>query len=67
MRIGFGKSYYANAVGMALGNPGDKQLFKKFIQTFNLGRRNQSVFPVTRTIDSAFNPLGWIKLTLNEV
>lgn len=63
LRVGFGKSYFYNSIGLAIWNA-NKDAFKKFVRLFRLGKPSQSVFPITRTVLTVgAEPLGWIKIS----
>ncbi len=73
LRIGSGKSYFDNSVGMAIFER-DKDAFFQLRKTENLGKapgeknfKPRFVFPITRSlIDQTFEPTGWIKIGLNQ-
>src|SRR5690606_13447122 len=71
LRIGSGKSYFDNSIGIAICLK-NEDAFKKLREFYELGKapkeRNFSPkepFPITRTIISELTlPLGWIKFSL---
>ncbi|MEO1655217.1 MAG: hypothetical protein AAFU64_16845, partial [Bacteroidota bacterium] len=63
LRVGAGKSYYYNSIGMALLKA-SPATFKRMMSLFSLGKVGQKIFPITRTITTTTKaPLGWIYLT----
>lgn len=81
-RIGFGKGYYLNSLGVAIydyvSREGKEELFDKFEGFINkqFARRDRfgniseidlDEFPKTRLfVSSTQEPLGWIKIELND-
>lgn len=74
LRLGIGKGYYMNSIGVALFNAdpsGEKYKFKKILELYQYHKiRNKTVdldpyeFPITKVIDSIHQqPIGWVKLT----
>jgi CRISPR type III-A-associated RAMP protein Csm5 len=71
LRIGSGKSYYDNSIGMAiyLQNP---NAFRSLQAKYKLGMaprqkvyKIKNIFPITRTVISGYNiPMGWVKIQL---
>ena len=75
MRIGFGKTYYDNSIGLALYHH-DKEVFRHFRKLLGLGRNPVSKklvegrFPTTRSFAAhdarPDAPLGWVELVFHE-
>ena len=73
LRLGSGKGYYFNSIGLALYNAdktNNKVLFYKFLKQMKFKsskkyRLHATEFPLTRVLDlETYNPLGWVKLEL---
>jgi len=65
LRIGSGKTFMYNSVGLAIYKT-DKNAFDKFIQLLRFKRAKQSIFPVTRLLSlKDSQQLGWIKIEHN--
>ena len=69
MRIGLGKTFYDNSLGMALLNYAEDEheeginAFRKFRELIFKVKPEQDLFPVTRTITTYKHfPMGWVKL-----
>ncbi len=76
INIGFGKSYYANSIGILLFDiaesdefyseyPNDN-LFMEFISLAEMGAPDQEEFPITKALNPHGLPLGWVKLELQN-
>lgn len=66
LRIGSGKNYFHNSIGLALYKQ-NKDSFNKMAQLFRLGKgkSTQKLFPITRVLSThKFTPLGWVKISL---
>lgn len=70
--LGFGKSFFYNSIGMLVLDWTDKEqrisnegLFKKYCHLFFLGKTGQKRFPLTRTVTSEGEAMGWVKLVKN--
>jgi CRISPR-associated protein Csm5 len=69
--IGFGKSFFYNSIGMLIydwkGAGSDDKLtpFQKYCKLSFLGRDGQRDFPLTKTLTSSSEPMGWVKLVVN--
>jgi CRISPR type III-A-associated RAMP protein Csm5 len=64
LRIGAGKTWYYNAIGLALHqkNPGT---FTRMRRLFEIGKPRQEKFPLTKVMASAvLKPLGWVRVSL---
>ena len=72
IRIGSGKTYFDNSLGVALLNYAEDH-HEKGIEAFDLCRKvffgvsqNQPLFPITRTLATEGNiAMGWVKLSQN--
>jgi len=73
LRLGSGKGYYFNSIGLALfktDRTNNKVLFYKFLKQMKFkGSKKYGLhaneFPLTRVIDlKTQEPLGWVKLEL---
>ncbi len=73
LRLGSGKGYYFNSIGLALYNAdktNNKILFYKFLKQMKFKSSKKyglhaTEFPLTRVLDfKTSNPLGWVKLEL---
>ncbi|WP_299453043.1 type III-A CRISPR-associated RAMP protein Csm5 [uncultured Microscilla sp.] len=69
LRIGAGKSYFHNSIGLALWQADDKhKVFEDFRYIFyNELNYDNELFPKTRTLVSQpYCPLGWVRLAKDE-
>jgi len=65
LRLGFGKSFFDNSIGLAIYKA-SRETFMKYVKLFQLGKPHQKVFPVTRTICTVpFLPTGWVKMIIH--
>ncbi|NMC58563.1 MAG: type III-A CRISPR-associated RAMP protein Csm5 [Candidatus Methanofastidiosa archaeon] len=65
MRLGFGKSFFDNSLGLAVYQA-DKDVFYQYVRLFRLGKPMQKEFPVTRAFCSnPVRPLGWLELSIS--
>lgn len=65
LRLGSGKTYFNHAVGWAIYEQ-SIPLFKRLVRLLKLGKRDQDLFPITRSVVTTTNePLGWVQLTLS--
>ena len=68
MRLGLGKTYFDNSLGLALLNyiedtQKDDQMFRAFRKVLLDVPEEAEFFPVTRTvIEPGFLPMGWVKV-----
>lgn len=72
LRLGSGKTFFDNSIGLALYNS-DKDLFKKYRELLELGKNPISKklvlgrFPTTRTLVEATKlPIGWVAISVNK-
>jgi CRISPR/Cas system CSM-associated protein Csm5 (group 7 of RAMP superfamily) len=62
MRLGFGKTYFDNSLGLAIYRE-SPEIFMKYVKLFRLGKPRQTEFPVTRTVcTEPLVPMGWVTL-----
>jgi CRISPR-associated protein Csm5 len=68
MRVGSGKGYFFNSVGLAVHDFEDGKYFENFLRTYGQQKfKNPDHFPVTRPIDvETFMPLGWVRIENNN-
>ena len=71
--LGFGKSFFYNSIGMLVADWEDEKkqisndgLFEKYCGLFSLGKTGQKRFPLTRTVTSEGEAMGWVKLKLKN-
>lgn len=62
LRLGAGKTYFNNSVGLAIYKR-DKALFKTFLTNTKEHKTAADLFPRTRTVGPTGQPLGWVKIT----
>ncbi len=68
MRLGRGKSYYHNSIGLAIKNKAP-ELLSTWRKVYRLYRKmpeevSSKYFPLTRTVDTMdLEPFGWVELT----
>ena len=68
MRVGGGKTFFENSVGLLLDR--DDNELELFILAIKMPKYKGGIFPKTRTTvmknNQPFQPLGWVKLTISE-
>ncbi len=63
LRIGSGKTYFTNSIGLAIHNK-NKSSFYKLCKLLNLGNFTTPIFPITRTVCMhGYQQLGWVKIS----
>lgn len=61
-RLGSGKSFLFNSIGVAIGRYSDKA-FENLLILLPLGEPDQKQFPLTRILtESDYQPLGWVSI-----
>jgi len=64
IRLGFGKTFFDNSIGLAIYRT-DKEALMKYVKLMQLGKPMQKIFPVTRSVcTSNFLPMGWVDVAL---
>ncbi len=67
LRLGAGKTYYHNSIGLAIYNQ-DADVLKKMVKLFGMGKPGQKLFPITRTVCMhGFQQLGWVKISKQNI
>lgn len=65
LRLGSGKTYFNNSIGMTIENNG--LLFETMRKLLKMGTEGQKIFPVTRRVTLPEHlPMGWVKLEMQE-
>jgi CRISPR/Cas system CSM-associated protein Csm5 (group 7 of RAMP superfamily) len=60
--IGFGKTFYHQSIGLALG---DTKLVTKYVRLIGLQKSKEAqLYPITRNFTTDSLPLGWVKISL---
>lgn len=63
LRLGSGKTYFNNSIGMTIENNG--LLFETLRKLLKMGKEGQKIFPVTRRVTLPEHlPMGWVKLEM---
>ena len=66
LRLGFGKTANDNSLTLALANGlQDQTAFNQFRAHFHKLKRENDLFPITRTVTPEGEPMGWVEVTLN--
>lgn len=64
LRLGFGKTVNDNSLTLALANGlQDQTSFNRFRAHFHKLKREDDLFPITRTLTSEGQPMGWVEIS----
>lgn len=68
LRLGGGKTFFENSVGLAIDDYDSGDHLETFLLAIKMPKYKKGFFPKTRTVvmenNNPFRPLGWIKLTI---
>jgi CRISPR-associated protein Csm5 len=70
LRLGGGKTYFDNSIGLAVDDDEDGEHLENFLLAIGMPKYSGGNFPKTRTAALTHNrttaPLGWVKLTIQN-
>jgi CRISPR-associated protein Csm5 len=69
-KVGSGKGYFFNSVGLAIYNYENGKYFSEFLKTFPQAQKigNGQSFPITKVVDEHSQvPWGWVQISANPI